>query len=244
MTNGPGRAADDDGDARSAEERRAAGGFGFGRLAREAVDHWWPLLGGNLVWSAVAVVVAAAIIASPFGLVLVPALAVPLAGLFRVATRIVRERGRVGLDDALDGWRVRPERSLGVGSAFVVAWVILSLNIVIGTGTGGLLGWAIAVVAAWVLVGSWLLFWTAWPLLTDPERENRSLRDLGRVAAILVLAEPVRIGILGLSVAILLILSTVAVVPLVTVSLAIAGLASSAVVLPAADRLESRPERR
>jgi uncharacterized membrane protein YesL len=242
MTDGPSRADENDGDASSAGERDAAGGFG--RLVRKTLDHWWPLLGANLVWSAVAVVVAATIIASPFGLVLVPVLSVPLAGLFRVATRIVRERGGVGLDDALDGWRVQAVRSLGVGGGFVAAWVILALNIVIGTGTGGLLGWAIAIVAAWTLVGTWLLFWTAWPLLTDPERENRSLRDLGRVAAILVLAEPVRIGILGLSVAILLILSTVAVVPLVTVSLAIAGLASSAVVLPAADRLESRPERR
>ncbi|HXI80367.1 MAG TPA: hypothetical protein VNM34_06060, partial [Verrucomicrobiae bacterium] len=53
-------------------------------------------------------------------------------------------------------------------------------------------------------------------------------------------AYPVRFGVLGLTLAVLLLASAIAIVALVMVSLAFAALVAARFVLPAADRFEAR----
>ena len=207
---------------------------------RAALEQWWPLLGANLVWTGLALLLAAAVVATPVAIVLLPLLAVPTAGVFRVAGRVVRETGWVSLGDALEAWRTDIARIVAIGAAFVAGWAILVLNVAIGTGLGSVLGWAIAIVSAWALVGSWLLLWTVWPLLTDPSRVERPTRTTLRLAGLLVLAEPIRVGLLGVALAVLLSLSVITIVPFVTVAMAVSALIAGHVVLPAADRLEGR----
>lgn len=205
-----------------------------------ALAHWWPLLGANLLWTGVALVVAAAVMAAPPAVVLLPLLAVPTAGVFRTAGRVVRETGWVSIDDALDAWRADVPRTLVIGAAFVVGWTIFALNVAIGTGLGSVLGLSIAIASVWALIGSWLLFWTLWPLLTDPSRIERPARRQLRLAALLVIADPIRIAVLGLAVGVLLVLSVITILPLVTVAMAASALIAGHVVLPAADRLEEK----
>lgn len=207
---------------------------------RAALEQWWPLLAANLVWTGVALVLAMAAMATPPAIVFLPLLAVPTAGVFRVAGRIIRETGSVTLEDALDAWRADVRRTVAVGAAFAVAWIILALNLAIGTGLASVLGWAIAIMSAWVLVGSWLLFWTLWPILTDPGRTQQPVRRQLRLAALLVLADPLRIGLVALANGVLLVVSAITIVPLVTVAIAVSALIAGHVVLPAADQLEAR----
>ena len=102
------------------------------------------------------------------------------------------------------------------------------------------IGWSLATLAAWGLLVTWLFAWTAWPVLMDPRRASRPIRDRLRVAGLLVIAFPVRFGVLGVFLAIILVASTVAVVVLATVGVAFASLVATRYVLPAADRLEQR----
>jgi hypothetical protein len=86
--------------------------------------------------------------------------------------------------------------------------------------------------------------WIAWPILLDPARAAEPARDRLRLAALLVLAHPLRVAGLGLVLAVLVVVSTVAVIALVTVSVGFGALVASRYVLPAADRLEARLDAR
>ena len=84
-----------------------------------------------------------------------------------------------------------------------------------------------------------------WPgsRLAAPRRSGPRDRPSGdrlRLAALLLLAHPVRIGALGVVLAIFLALSTVAIVALLTISVSFAALVASHFVLPAADRLDAQ----
>jgi hypothetical protein len=105
---------------------------------------------------------------------------------------------------------------------------------------GGPLGWAIATAAVWGLVILWAWLLCLWPLVVDPRREELGLRQTMRLAALLVLAFPFRIGTLMLVTALLLVISTVLFAALVTVAVAFGALLGCRYVLPAADRLEGR----
>ncbi|HET7472983.1 MAG TPA: hypothetical protein VFJ71_07650 [Candidatus Limnocylindrales bacterium] len=201
--------------------------------------HSWRLLPANVVWAVVAMALAAAAVVVPIAIVLVPLLAIPTAGVFRVTTRIVRGSS-VSFWDAVDAWRSDVARTLAVGTGVVLALLVLGTNLVIGLGGDSPLGWAIATMAAWGLAVLWLVAWTAWPILEDPERARTPLRLRLRLAALLVLAHPIRIGLLGVGLAAFLVLSTVAIVALVTVSVSFGALVTTRYVLPAADRLEAQ----
>ena len=205
-----------------------------------ALAHWWPLLGANLLWTGVALVLAALTMATPIAIVLLPLLAVPTAGVFRIAGRVVRQTGWVSLDDALNAWRADVAGTLAIGAGFVLGWTVLALNLAIGMGLESVLGWALAIVSAWGIIGSWMAFWAVWPLLTDPRRADRPTRSRLRLAGLLVLADPIRLGGHGLAIGALLLLSVVTIVPFVTVAMAVSALIAGHVVLPAADRLEAR----
>ena len=90
----------------------------------------------------------------------------------------------------------------------------------------------------------WLVAWAAWPLLLDPDRADRPVRERLRTAVLLVLAYPLRMAMLGALLAVVVLVSSVAVVALMTISVSFAALVATRYVLPAADRLEARLEAR
>jgi O-antigen ligase len=78
-----------------------------------------------------------------------------------------------------------------------------------------------------------------WVLLVDPDRADDTIGRRLRLAGLLVLAAPGRMGGLGLVLALILIVSTVAFAALLTVSVAYAALVAARFVLPMADRFEA-----
>ena len=206
---------------------------------QDAYYHSWRLLPANVVWAVVAATLATAALVVPAAVLLLPLLALPTAGMFRVTTRIVRG-GTVSFWDAIDAWRIEVRSTLAVGALIVAVALVLTANVFLGLDGSSPLGWALATLAAWGLVALWLFLWTLWPILTDPQRAGQPVRDRARLAALLVLAHPIRIGALALVLAVFLAASTVAIVALVSISASLAALVASHVVLPAADRLEAK----
>jgi hypothetical protein len=213
-----------------------------GALRAAATDfyfHSWRLLPANVLWAVVSLAIVGLAILVPPLLVLAPFAALPVAGIFRIATRIVRGES-VSFWDGLSAWRSEVRPSLALGAGLIVVTLVLGFNFVSGILADSAPGWAFATLAFWGLVGTWLYAWVAWPILLDPNRASQPARSRLRLAALLVLAHPVRIGALGLALAVLVVVSTVAVVALVTVSIAFGALVAARYVLPAADRLEGR----
>jgi uncharacterized membrane protein YesL len=207
--------------------------------AQDGYYHSWRLVPANVVWSVVALSIAGLALIAPPAILLFPLLALPTAGIFRVTTRIVRGEA-VSFWDAIDAWRTNALATIGIGAGFVAATIVLGFNVVSGLASASLLGWGLATLAAWGLLATWLLAWTAWPILVDPRRADRPIMARLRLAALLVLAHPIRIALLGIVLGLFLAVSTLAVVALATVSVAFSALVASRFILPAADRLEAR----
>jgi len=208
------------------------------RLAlQDAYYHSWRLVPANVVWTVVAIAVLGAAAITPLALVLVPLLALPTAGIFRVTTRIVRGEA-VSFWDAIDAWRIGVPTTVVAGVAIAAGATILLTNVVTGLASDGPLGWGLATLGIWGLVALWLFAWTFWPILLDPQRAERPAVERARLAALLVLAHPVRTGVLAAFLAGFLAVSTVAIVALATISVSFGALIASRFVLPAADRLE------
>jgi hypothetical protein len=209
-----------------------------GGAARDFYYHSWRLLPANVLWAVVAIAILVAAILAPAGILLLPLLALPTAGIFRIATRIARGDA-VSFWDAIDGWRVDLLPTLGLGAGLTLAGSVLGTNLVLGLAGASVLGWALATLAGWGLAVLWLFAWTAWPILTDPARADRPAVERVRLAALLVLAHPLRIGGMAVLMAALLLAGAAAVVAIVTIAVSFAALVASRFVLPAADRLEA-----
>jgi len=227
--------------ARSAAIPTAAPSLGGALLAAlgDLYYHSWRLVPANVVWSVVAIAVVVVLLVVPSGFVVAPVLALPTAGIFRMAALIARGDA-VSFRDALAAWRTETLPQLALGAALLVAVVVLAVNLASGIVTGSVLGWAFATLAFWGLLATWLFAWTAWPLIADPRRAAWPFGARLQLAGLLVLAHPVRIGALGLLLAAFLVASLVAIVALVTVSVVVAALVATRLVLPAADRLDER----
>jgi uncharacterized membrane protein YesL len=206
---------------------------------RNAYYHSWRLLPANVIWVTTAIVLATAALVVPVALLLLPLLALPTAGIFRVTTRIARGQA-VSFWDAMDAWRIDVGRTLAIGTVVTVTTLVLGFNLISGLSSESALGWALATLAAWGIVATWLLAWIGWPLIADPDRAHLRFGDRLRLAALLLLAHPVRIGALGIVLAIFLALSAVAIVALLTISVSFAALVASQYALPGADRLEGQ----
>jgi hypothetical protein len=207
--------------------------------AEDGYYHSWRLVPANVVWSVVALLIAGLAVVVPPAILLFPVLALPTAGIFRVTTRIVRGEA-VSFWDAIDAWRTNALTTIAIGAGFVATTFVLGFNVVSGLASGSPLGWGLATLAGWGLLAAWLLAWTSWPILADPARADQPVMARLRLAALLVLAHPVRIGLLGIVLGLFLAVSTVAVVALATISVAFSALVASRFVLPAADRLEAQ----
>lgn len=198
----------------------------------------WRLVPANLLWGLAFVALLLAIASAPAALLLSPLLAFPTVGIFRLAALIVRG-GHVSFWDGLAAWRSLFLPTLLLGVALSVSGAVLGTNVMSGFAQGDPLGWALATIAGWGIVATWVISCAAWPLLADPAREARPIGERGRLAALLVLAQPRRMAGLAAALFVVLAISTIAFAAVVTISVAFSALVASHLVLPAADRLES-----
>jgi hypothetical protein len=214
-----------------------------GALRAAAVDFYynsWRLVPANILWGLGLIALYLVYLVWPPGaLLLSPLLAVPTAGLYRLAALIVRGES-VSFWDGLDAWRRYLVPALVMGISLLVAGTIFSVNVIGGLTAEDPVGWGFATFAGWGFVILGLLAVTTWPLLVDPQRAGWGTRRSLRLAAYLVVAHPLRLAGLAVVTAVLLLLSTVAFAALVTIALALAALLGSQYVLPSADRLEAR----
>jgi hypothetical protein len=217
----------------------------LGPVLREAISDFyynsWRFGPANVIWTAlfVAIVVAAATWSPAIGLV--PLLALPTAGLARMAAIVARGEA-VTFSDFRQGmtraWR--PAMLVGVGATALAA--ILTTNTVLGLGLGGPFGWAFSAFALYADVGLTMILVAFWPLLGDPAREGRSVTEHLKLAALVNLARPGRMAGMTILLAAFLVASTVLFAALVTVSIAYATLVATRYVLPLADRIEGRAD--
>jgi hypothetical protein len=224
-------------------ERRPGEAPRLGVAIRTALSDFyynsWRFLPANLIWGATVVILWIGWTATPAFVLLTPLLAFPTAAIFRMAVLV--ERGeRVSFWDGLAVWRTTFGPILLLGAAIAGCTAVFLANIALGLSSGGVFGWSIATLAAWGLAVTWLVAWAAWPLLLDPARAGRRARDRVRTAGLLVLARPRRMIALGVVLAVILLVSTVALIALLTISVAITALIATRSVIPAADRLDER----
>lgn len=216
----------------------------WGAFRVAAIDLYfnsWRLIGANVIWGATLVVAILAGFVWPLGsLLLFVALGVPTAGIYRIATLIVRQEP-VGFSDAVGAYRAYLRTALLLGLTGAGGSVIFAINIMTGlTDVGGPLGWAIATAAAWGMVFVWAWLCCLWPLSVDPRREGLPFGQRARLAALLMVAFPLRVGALLALSALILAVSTVLFAALITISVAFVALLGCHYILPAADRLEGR----
>jgi hypothetical protein len=200
--------------------------------------HPWPALVANLVWTAAVLLAVGLGAVWPLGgLLLLPLVALPVAGAFRVSTRITRGEP-VEVRDALHAWRTHGRRAAILGLGTVLAGLVLAADVVIGLAAmGGPVGWALATGAGWALAGGWVLLLHVWPVLLDPINPDRSVRSAVRLGLRTAMLFPGRAVALTFLSTVVLLSATVLFALLATFGLVWVALLASAVVLPAADRL-------
>lgn len=218
-----------------------------GALRSAAVDFYfnsWRLVPANLAWSAILVgilVLAAGV--SALALLLIPLLALPTVGIYRLAALIVRGEP-VALSDAFTAWRRFGGPALALGTALLAAGAMFGFNVGTGLLRGDIAGWTLATLAFWGLVAVAMAACVAWAVLVDPRRETLGARARIRLALLLILAHPVRFAALSLVLGLIIAVSTVAFAAILTVSVSYVALVATRYVLPAADRLEMSLDRR
>jgi len=214
-----------------------------GALRASAVDFFynsWRLVPANLAWGVGFVAIALLGLSAPLlGLALVPLLALPTVGLFRIAALIARGEP-VSLSDGFAAWRAYLGPALAAGIAITVALVVAGWDLAAGITSDAMIGWALGTLAAWGLILVAGLALAFWPLLVDPARADRPVRERIRLAGLLVVAFPARVVALVIVLAAVFVVSFVAFAALLTISVAYSALVACRWVLPAADRLEAR----
>lgn len=198
------------------------------------------LVPANVAWGAgMVLIVVIGLVWPPGALLILPILALPTAAVFRIAALVVRGEPWAGLRDVLRSSRRELPATLGLGVAFVVTGLILGTNALTGLGQAEPFSWVLATLAGWGLVAWWCGAIVAWPLIVDPTRTTRPLRERLRLAGVLLLAQPLRFGALGLAVAVIVLISTILTAAILTVSVAFVAIVACRSVYPAADRLET-----
>ena len=214
-----------------------------GSLRRALTDFYFnsiPLVAANIVWGIGVILTLGVATASPLlALLLAIALALPTAGIFRLATVIARDEP-ASFSDAMGAWRLYPRPALMAGALVVGCAIVLGFNFVIGILSGNLVLLMIGTLAAWGLVVLFMGVSAFWPVLLDPARQQDPIRTKVKVALAVVFVAPGRYLGLSVVIAFVLIVSTVAFAALLTISIAFVALTLCRYVLPTADRLEGR----
>ncbi len=216
----------------------------LGLALREAASDFyfnsWRLVPANMIWGAlVLLLLVAAAIWLPLA-ALAGLLAVPVAGIYRMAA-LIHRGAAVSFSDTIAGMRRFAGAALAIGAGATFLAAVFSANIVIGIQVGGIAGGVFSVLAAYADLGLAIYLVAAWPIVVDPLREELTLRSRLWLAFLVIAARPGRMLLLTLVVLAILVASTVLFAALLTISLAYVSLATTRYVLPAADRLEGRP---
>jgi hypothetical protein len=216
-------------------------GGAFREAAFDLYYNSWRLVPANIVWGLVLVVilVLAGGVWLP-ALVLLALLAVPVAGLHRMAAMIERGGG-TSFSDFVIGMRRFFWPALAAGIVAMLLAMVFTANVILGLQLGGVLGWLFSAFALYGDIGLAMVLVAFWPILVDPLREELPIRRRLWLAVLVNLARPGRMFALTLLIAAVLIASTVLFAAIVTVSVAYVSLVGARYVLPAADRLEGRP---
>jgi hypothetical protein len=214
----------------------------LGRSVRDAaLDLYynsWRFLPANIIFGVILIVLITAGAASPWGFVIAIGLILPAAGCMRMATALVRD-GHTDFGEFTAALR-HPWPALGLGLIQLAGVLVLVVDFGVGRTWGSFAGGVLWVSALYGAAIGWAYAVVAWPIVLDPLRTAEPIRGRLRLAALLLLAHPIRVGILAALVGAFLIAATIAVAAIVTVGLAFAFLVIARYVLPAADRLEGR----
>ncbi|CAN5759262.1 hypothetical protein BH23CHL7_BH23CHL7_10200 [soil metagenome] len=199
----------------------------------------WRLVPANAIWGAMllALLVGASIWLP--AIVLLVLLGLPVVGLYHMATLIVRGMG-TSFSDFLAGIGRHLVPALALAAASALLAVVFTVNVFFGLEIGGVAGWVLSAFALYGNIALAMFLLAAWPLLTDPRRQELTVGRRLRLAALLIVARPGRMFGLMLVISIVLAISTFLFAALLTVSIAYIALVSTRYVLPAADRLEGR----
>ena len=155
-----------------------------GSLRAAASDFFfnsWRVVPANAIWGALFIALLIGTAVFPPVIVLFPLLAVPVAGMYRLAALIARGEP-VDFADALRAMRQFAGTAFLIGIAATVAMVVFSVNIAVGVQTGDIAGGVFAMLAGYAIVGIWMYLVCLWPILVDPLRDGTRLRDRLRLA--------------------------------------------------------------
>jgi hypothetical protein len=194
----------------------------------------------NVVWGGLLLLIVAATLTWLPAILLSSLLALPAAGIYRMAALLARG-APVRFSDFLTGMRRFAGPALILGIASVVVAVVFTANVGLGLAQGTLAGGVFAVLALYADLALAIYLVAAWPIVVDPVRETMSFRGRLRLAFYVVASRFVRLLALTLVVMAILLVSTVLFAALVTISVAYVSLVGTRYVLPAADRFEGRP---
>jgi hypothetical protein len=213
-----------------------------GALRRSLTDFYfnsWRLAPANVVWGLGFV---AFLVAGPFsviGLVILVLLAVPLAGIQRMAALIARGEP-AAFSDFVQGMRQYAAPALAVSTGAAILATVFTINVITGLEAGGPIGWFISAMALWGDVALAMLLVVFWPVLVDPHREGLGLRRRVALAGLVVIGRPGRVAALTVIVATILVVSTILFAAILIVGVAYVALVSARYVLPLLDALEAR----
>jgi hypothetical protein len=211
-------------------------------LRRSMTDFYfnsWRLAPANLAWGVILILALLAGPTSLLGIGLFVALAVPTAGLYRLAALIARDKP-AAFSDFVEGMRRYGVAALAVAAGAAILAVVFTTNIAVGLDVGGPLGWFISALALWGDVALVMLLVAFWPVLVDPDREGMGLRRRLMLAGLVVIGRPGRSLALTMVVIAVLAVSTVLFAAILLVSVAYVSIVSARYVLPMLDALEAR----
>lgn len=213
-----------------------------GALRQAVTDFYfnsWRLAPANLAWG---VGFVAMLLAGPLtvaSVVLLVLLAIPTAGLYRMAALLARDEP-AALSDFVDGMRRSAWSALAVAGGSAILATVFATNVTVGLQAGGPVGWFVSAMALWGLVGLAMFLVAFWPILVDPRREGLGLRRRMALAGLVVIGRPGRVLALTAIQLVILLVSTILLAAILLVSVAYASLVATRYVLPLVDSLEAR----
>jgi hypothetical protein len=213
-------------------------------LRQAAVDLYfnsWRFVPANLLWGAGLLAVIFLGVGWPPAFALAVLLAIPVAGMHRMAALIVRGE-HAGFSDFVDGMRRFALTAAAVAAGAAAVAAVLTTNVVIGFQAGGPVGWFLGATALYGEIALAMFLVAIWPVLVDPVHEGAPLRRRLVIAGLVVIGRPGRLFLLTVVILIVFVLSTLLLAGIVLVAVGFSSLVAARWVLPTADALEARFE--
>jgi uncharacterized membrane protein YesL len=217
----------------------------IGRAVRHAaIDFYFNSLRfvpANLIWSFGVLAVLFLGVVWPPALLLGVMVAVPLAGMHRMAALLARGEA-ASFSDFVEGMRRFGVAAIGVAAGAVITAIVLTTNVATGFGSGDPLGWFLGATALYGDIALAMFLVALWPILVDPRHEAAPLRRRLQLAGLVVIGRPGRLFLLTALIVLVLAIATALFAAIVLVAVGYVSLLATRWVLPAADELEARYE--